>query len=319
MICEVERFSTTTGDLTMRLSMKCVVLASLMALDIALPATTRAEDNDAAKREAAAIRAAAAQYVAALAAGDADALRRMWSDDGDYIDATGRAFKAREIIAQLPGDGAPDKRPSIAASSESTLRFITDDVVVEDGAMVGSAAEDSEAAMGRFTAVWVKRDGRWRLDSLREAINVAPAEDPLQALDWLIGEWAGKADGSTILVSSRRSNDGHFIVREFVERHPSGSATHGTQHISWDASTGKFKCWTFDSLGGSGEGIWQQDGNRWVVETIALSSDGRKSTSKSTYIPGADGRFVWETADTKVGDANVPGRRVQFKRAAEKR
>jgi uncharacterized protein (TIGR02246 family) len=298
--------------------MSCVILVSLAAAGLVLSPTTRAEEDENAKREEAAIRAAARQYTAALAAGDADALRKMWSDDGDYIDVTGQAFTAGEIISQLPGDGASDKRPSAAVSPDSTLRFITADVAVEDGAMMGSAAEDGEAAIGRYTAVWVKRDGRWRLDSLREAVNVAAAEDPLQALDWLIGEWAGKADGSSILVSSRRSNDGHFIIREFVDRHANGAATHGTQRIGWDASAGKFKCWTFDSLGGTGEGSWQQDGNRWVVETIAISSDGRKSTSKSTYIPGADGHFVWETADTKVGEANVPARRVQFKRAAEK-
>lgn len=300
----------------MRFVTLAVILANLLAVSMGLPAITLAQEDVTTKREAAAIRAAAKDYAAALARGDAGALSKLWTDDGDYVDATGQRFKAREIISQL--SGSIEKKRAVTSDEESKLRFITADVVVEDGTMGAEVTDDGEAAAGRFTAVWVKRDGRWRLDSLREAINVPVAEDPLQALEWLIGEWAGKADGSSVLVSSHRSNDGHFVVREFVDRHADGSAISGTQRIGWDASAGKLKCWTFDSLGGSGEGTWKRDGNRWVVESTDVLPDGRILTGRSTYIPGADGQFVWESAGAAIGDTSVPARRVKFNRAAEK-
>jgi hypothetical protein len=157
------------------------------------------------------------------------------------------------------------------------------------------------------------------LDSLRESSIASPAgEDPLKALDWLLGEWAGKADGNSILVSAKRSNDGHFVVREFADRDANGSVVVGTERIGWDEEAGKFKCWSFDSQGDTGQGVWRRDENRWIVETMAVMPDGRKVTTTSVYAPGDDGRFVWEAAGAKVGGDNVPGRRVEFKRAADK-
>src|SRR5262249_8034540 len=144
---------------------------------------------------------------------------------------------------------------------ESTIRFIGPGVAIEDGATGKEVTDDGALVTGRFTAVWVKRNGRWRLDSLRDACGApAATSDRLHAFDWLIGEWAGKTDSSTILVSSRWSDDRHFIIRDFVERAGDGEAVSATQRIGWDATTGTIKCWTFDSQGGSGEGSWRQDG-----------------------------------------------------------
>ncbi len=302
----------------MQLSFRSLVLASL-AVAGAGWATAARGDNPDPKAESAAIRKAANEYSAAMRRGDFNALCNMWTSEGDYVDAAGRMFKANEIVPRQTVGKASGSEKSDDLVSESTIRIVAPGVAIEDGATGKEVADDGSIATGRFTAVWVKRNGRWRLDSLREASGVpAATSDRLHALDWLIGEWAGKTDNGALLVSSRWSDDGHFIIRDFVERAGDGEAVTATQRIGWDATTGSIKCWTFDSQGGSGEGSWRQDGKRWIVKTTENMPDGGKVTASTIYIPGDQGRFVWEAEGTKVAGENVSPRRVEFKRAAEK-
>jgi uncharacterized protein (TIGR02246 family) len=278
-----------------------------------------AQEKAAVKGDAAAVRAAARAYVAALRRGDMEAARQAWMPDGEYVDAAGRSSKAREVIEShaAPANQTADKRE--VALPDSSLRFVTPDVAIEDGVVEGELTDDGRAVTGKFTAVWVKRDGRWRLDSLRETAVAAPsASDRLQALQWLIGEWVGPTDGGAILVSSRWSDGGHYIVREFAERAGDGEVISGSQRIGWDPSSHRIKCWTFDSHGGSGEGVWRNEGDRWIIDTTEVMPDGTKATASAMYAPIGEGRFVWEAAGGKVGDKNVPTRRVEFKRAAER-
>jgi uncharacterized protein (TIGR02246 family) len=275
--------------------------------------------EDAAKGDAAAVRAAAREYLSALRRGDVEAVREMWTPDGEYVDAAGHSVKARKLISeQAAADSQPADDREVALP-DSTLRFVTPEVAIEDGAAQSEPTDDGRAVTGRYTAVWVKRDGQWRLDSLRETAVAAPsAPERLQALEWLIGEWVGPTDGGVILVSSHWSDGGHYIVREFAERSNGGNVITGSQRIGWDPASKKIKCWTFDSRGGSGEGVWRNEGGRWAVETTEVMPDGRKGAASAMYAPAGEGRFVWEAARGKIGDKSVPARRVEFKRAAER-
>lgn len=294
---------------------KILVLTSLVAMSLMAVATCAAESD--VDRDTAAVRAAGKKYVAALRRGDSEAMRKMWTREGDYIDASGQSYSIRKLLSQDEKSSAKGDAAEVK-SKDSTIRFITPDVAIEDGTTGERASSNGESISGRFTAVWVKRDGDWLLDSLRESEVVAPAaKDRLQELEWLVGEWIGKTDDGVILVSSHFKDDGRYIVREFIDRGNDHATATATQRIGWDAETGKIKCWTFDSQGGVGEGTWQRDGNRWVVEMADVLSNGEKTTVSAVYIPSGDGRFVWESGGAKLEGESVPPRRVEFKRAAE--
>ena len=178
-------------------------------------------------------------------------------------------------------------------------------------------AGDGGVISGRYTAVWVKRDGRWLLDSLREATTAAtPRNENLKPLEWLLGEWVGATDDSEILVSARWSDGGNYIIREFALRGDGGETT-GTERIGWDPTSGEFRSWTFDSQDGRGEGRWKQDGSRWLVETTEVMGDGKKASTLAAVTPGGDGHYVWEVRSSKIGNQNVPSRRVKFTRTPE--
>jgi uncharacterized protein (TIGR02246 family) len=275
-----------------------------------------AVENESRDAETAAIRAMARQYLDAKRRGDVEAMRAAWTPDGDYVDANGSFAKPSELKGFGP-DGVRDEAPRETPLPRTRLRFITSEVAIEDGTIEpDSAAGDSPA--GRFTAVWVKRDSRWLLDSLRESACLSANSNPrLQELTWLLGEWAGKADDSAMLISARWSDGGNYIVREFVVRNPDGQAITGTQRIGWDPVARRIKSWSFDSHGGAGEAMWRQDGPKWIVESADATSDGKKARSLTVYTPDGDNRFVWEVRNANVGEEKIPPRRVEFTRAPE--
>jgi uncharacterized protein (TIGR02246 family) len=296
-----------------------VILACVCLTGSSIGSRAWAQEGKGQRQDTAGVRAAARAYLEALHRGDMKAAAEIWTTDGEYMDATGNTHKARMLLAQeAAASGAADAERDVQPP-DSTLRFVTPEVVIEDGKIEGALTDDGRAVNGKFTAVWVKQDGKWRLDSLRESAVVPPsASERLEPLAWLIGEWVGPTDRGAILVSSRWSDGGHYIVREFAERAGDGEVISGSQRIGWDPASQRIKCWTFDSHGGSGEGVWRNEGDRWIVDTTEVMPDGTKAAASAVYAPAGEGRFVWEAARGRVGDKIVPARRVEFQRAAER-
>jgi uncharacterized protein (TIGR02246 family) len=304
---------------------KCsLALLCLSVAAFSLNAAARAQENRNVNAEERAIRAAAGEYIAAGRRGDRDTMKRMWAPDGDYIDAMGRVLKVHEMFGEPivePRSAAQSAAPSVPAS---TLRFITPEVAIEDGVAELGTSGDGNELSGRFTTVWVKRNGRWLISSLRETVSAAPStNEHLQPLDWLVGEWVGTSQDALILLSSQWSGDGNYILREFLIRREGHDEISATQRIGWDASAGEIKSWTFDSQGGSSEGRWRRDGDRWVVASEDVRADGKESKTSTVYIPIADGQFqcevkgAWDEADTKLASGDLSALRVEFKRALE--
>ena len=167
------------GRISKNVFLTSVALATLAATRLA---SGQAAANS--RDETSAVRAAGKAYVEAASRGDVEAMRKMWTPDGDYVDATGLTTKAQELLRDRPSTPPSSAKPSDAAAPTSSLRFVTADVAIEDG--VANAGEPGSEAASRYTAVWVKRDGRWMLSSVREAVASSPtASDHLHPLEWL--------------------------------------------------------------------------------------------------------------------------------------
>jgi uncharacterized protein (TIGR02246 family) len=318
-----EMFHVEKRGLLMR-QPKYLWIPAILAMVGVVAGPMRAEDAVNSASDERAVRAASKEYLAAKKRGNLELLRKMWTPNGDYVNASGQAFKVWELFRGQVENLSPDLEPTVNAVPESSLRFITPDVAIEDGATKSGTLPDGSTFIGRFTAVWVNQDGRWLLDSLREATAATPQfNDQLRPLEWLLGEWVGTTDHAAILLTSHWSDDGKYIIREFLVRSEDREDITATQRIGWDASTGTIRCWTFDSLGGSGEGIWKRDGERWLVDSTEVLADGKKSKTSAVYVSIADGQFVsevkaaWDSVDKQETGANPPTLRVEFKRAVE--
>ncbi len=288
--------------------------AILAALAIAPSGVCGAQPNSAELKE---IRAAAAAYVKALEAGDTQALAAAWTADGDYVDASGRAFKARDLIVTQfrEGAGGRGRAPRVTVDR---VRPIAPEVAVEDGHIVHAAPSGEPARRSRYTAVWVKQEGGWRLDSLRESLLQSPQRNPrLDDLAWLLGEFAGlAADGTQVVLSGTISRDGNYLLREFIVTGPDHNVRSFSQRIGWDPLSGGLKSWTFDSDGGYSEGVWKRQGDSWIVNTSGVSPDGKRSSATTIHSQINDKGFVFDSVGATVDGKLCPDAKVKLLRQA---
>lgn len=302
-------------------------MKTLTSLSIALVLTALglASTSQAIAQESAdvsAIRKAGKDYVDASKRGDTAKLQTLWTPDGDYIDASGTKYQVKDLLAlaaqPLPAQQAAATEEIDIPHWDSTIRLVTPTVAIEDGTYPDVTDPDGRSLSSRFTAVWVNRDGRWLLDSLREATcETDGVDEPLRELSWLVGEWAGKSGAIDIVASVDFSADGHYLLRSFLINAPGREPITASERIAWDAADKKFHSWVFDSNGGTGEGTWTRDGDTWRVDLTAKLPSGEKITTQSSYSPTKTGGILWKSTPTTAGGETLPTQQVEFKRASE--
>ncbi len=262
-----------------------------------------------------AVRQAATAYLKALAEGNRNALLAAWSPDGCYVDAAGRSFQARPMIESEFSAGTKAGH-SIGSIADQTIRLVTPDVAIQDGTTLHTATPGEPVPKSRFTAIWVKRDGKWLLDGIRESVvPLPPTNSRLAELDWLKGTFAGMADdGSQVVVSSELSSDGNFLLREFAIKAPDESEHTVSQRIGWDPLTNGFRSWTFDSLGGYSDGVWKRQADNWIVQNTGVTSKGQHSAATALYTDINAQGFTLEIEAAMLDSDPEPDVKVRMER-----
>jgi len=258
------------------------------------------------------IRRTAKDYLAALARGDRQALAGFWTADGDIMDESGRVITAAEATANVPAavpNGAAPLGPVVELSN-TRIRFLTADVALEDGTSRLAGAAGPE---GRFSAVWVKQQGKWRLASLREARIAAPSiPERLSDLDWLEGNWQGTTADGLVEITAAWNPTHTFLLRDINLVRDGQVVFHGAQRIGWDPITRSIRSWVFDTDGGHGEGVWSKSGDGWVVEATGVLGDGRQTRSTTLYEPRDKDHFLWKTIAARSDGQPVADRNIEM-------
>lgn len=281
-------------------------IAALLAALLCLTHTAAAREPDEHGDDEAAIRQAAAEYMEAVRSGDAERIAELWTAEGDLIDADGQRHNGRRLarqVAKRPDDES--ELPELKANVDS-IRLITSNVAIEDGA--AHVLSDSDGAVVvRYTAVWVKRGGEWRLDGVREsAARPATHHEHLAGLAWMVGDWVEEGDSPAVEMFCDWSRDKHFLVRKIrvhVDGHPPLLVT---QRIGWDPREKQIRSWTFDSQGGHGDGVWWREDDRWLVEATSVLPDGAAASGLNVYVPVDDDTFTWKSSDAELDGQPVP-------------
>lgn len=275
-----------------------------------------------------AVRAAARGYLEALERGDGRTLAAMWTPDGDIVDDDGRVMNGRATVAATaPVDAAA--RPAFELR-ETSLRFLSADVAVEDGAVQVKPPGSTAVHTGHFTALWVRQAGGWKLAGLRESrIDAAAAAPKLADLEWMVGEWTivdetagrrpaaaaaapstGPSDQPAMEVSVRWDEGRMFLVREMklVRQTPTGqsAAAHITQRIGWDPLSRQLRSWSFGSDGSHAESTWTREGDTWIARAMAVMPDGSQTSTLNLYTYDGADRCTWRSLPTHVGGEHLP-------------
>ncbi|HTU20741.1 MAG TPA: SgcJ/EcaC family oxidoreductase [Gemmataceae bacterium] len=301
------------------------IVASLLIVSLIVLARSqavRAEREAAAKRQAnpeaeQAIQTNAEAFIEAFHKGDASALASFWTMDGDYTNQHGRHLQGRAAIEKAFQAFFEENKGLKLRINSVSLRFVTPEVAVEDGTTEVKGADGEPPSEARYTIVHVKKDGKWYLSSVRDSMLIPRTNyEQLRQMEWLIGEWSDEVEGAEVghMAFTWSDNQG-FIVNTYSISAKTLLLSSGTQWIGWDPSAKRFRSWTFDSMGGFGEGSWTKEGNKWVIKSNAVLQDGRKMTTTNIVRRIDADTISWQGTDRTLDGKPIPDmKEVKMKR-----
>ena len=260
------------------------------------------------RQDEVALRQRGEAFVAAFNAGDAKALAAFWTPDGDYVDQTGLAFNGREAIEGAYQDLFAAHKGLKLGVTATSVRIVTPELAIEDGTTEVVPADGGPPSRARYTVVHVKRDGQWRIASVREAPLVPPSHyEHLRELEWLIGDWGPAGEtAEAAYVSFAWADHQNFIVASFTTTLHDMPVSGATQWIGWDPVAKQIRSWSFELSGGFGEGIWTKEGDRWIIKTTTTLRDGRRVGATSLMGPIDEDTLAWQAKDRTVDGITSP-------------
>ena len=287
-------------------AMSAVLLFAVSAQAAQKPKSSPDED---------AVRAAVESYVAAYNRADAKAVAHYWSEDAEWVSPSGERFQGRPAIQrEMEALFAESKGLKIEVI-DPTVRLLSPDVALEEGTVrvvrPGEPPVDST-----YIAVHGKKHGQWKLETVRETSvpDAAPAHQQLKQLEWLVGEWVDESPNVVVEHRCRWSEDGHFLLGQFVVQWEGRPAMKGDLRIGWDPLTRQLKSWVFDSEGGYAEGLWTKIGDRWVVKSNGVQPDGSTASATNTYAPSGRDQYLFTSSDRIIGGQLEPDQNVKIVR-----
>src|SRR5262245_20304161 len=255
----------------------------------------------------AAIRKTVASYMEAFNRHDAKALADHWSPDAVYLNrSTGERVVGRTAIAEQ-FTALFKEQPALKLEvNVASVQFVSPNVAVEHGTarMLAPNAAPEEF---EYSAVDVKRDGRWLLDRVTDkSKETAPSHyEQLKLLEWMVGEWTDEAENAQVELDCNWTKNQNFLTRAFKISIDENSMS-GMQIIGWDPAAKTIRAWTFDSNGTFAEATWEQRGGRWFIRNRGTLPDGRTATMINVMRQVDENSFTWQTIERTAGGELLP-------------
>jgi uncharacterized protein (TIGR02246 family) len=249
-----------------------------------------------------------AAFIAAFNKGDVKAVAAFWTEDATYIDQDGREYNGRPAIEKQYAKVFAAQKGAKLDIHSTRSKMVTPDVLLNDGVTEVTPADGGPPTTTRYSAVLVRKDGEWYLQSVRDSEAAPPTNaDHLEDLEWLIGDWKGESDkGESGNASFHFTENGNFIISDFNATLNGIPVYGGTQWIGWDAVDKQIRSWSFYSGGGFGEAVWTKDGNKYLIKTTARTADGRKASATNVVTQFDDDHMMWQMTKLTVEGKTLP-------------
>ncbi len=263
-------------------------------------------DADKAEKE---IRAGADGFVAAFKKRDAEAIAAQWTPDGVYIDEAGQKFEGRKSIQSeyetIFKNGGDDLAVRVEIDS---VRLINDTAAIEEGrAALVPQPTGVNRVMSRYTALYVKQDGRWLIAELRDSrIDLPPEAGQLEDLGWLVGTWSASNGESSVEVKCRWVENNRFLLRTNAVTESGKATAGGLEVIGIHPATQRITSWHFNNDGGHAVGVWTPLAGGWAVESVGVMKDGTVTNANYILSRTGDDSLTWKSVERSVGDAPLP-------------
>jgi uncharacterized protein (TIGR02246 family) len=278
-------------------------LATIAAICLASGSPAQADQA----ADEAAIRANVEKYVGCYNRRDSKTMASMWSPEAVYIDdETGDGVVGRDAIAKELDEafaGAEDAKLTVQVG---TIDFISPNVAVEKGKAEITYSKSSPEKTD-YTAVHVKRDGKWLLDRVSETQQPTPPPsnyERLKELEWMIGSWIDSDENVTIQTDCEWTKNRNFMTRSFAVVIGDEVNRSGMQIIGWDPAAKEIRSWVFDSDGGFSDGKWKHKGDSWIIQQSGTLPDGGKTSAVHIFKKVDNDSFTFQAID-RVADGEM--------------
>jgi uncharacterized protein (TIGR02246 family) len=250
----------------------------------------------------------AQDFIAAFERGDAKTVAAFWTENGDYVDETGREYKGRAAIQKMYEKFFAGNKKMKLNIIVTSARMVGSDVAIEDGITEVTPAEGGLPSAARFSAVLVKRYGEWYFESVRDSVPHPPSNaEHFEDLEWLLGEWTGESEkGESAKASYAWAENRNFIVSSFATTLDGVPVVGGTQWIAWDAVDKQIRSYSFYSGGGVGEAVWTKMGDTWVVKVNARTSAGKRVLATNVLTKVDADQATWQMTKLTVDGQPMP-------------
>lgn len=246
--------------------------------------------------EEADIRKIAEAFARAFEKGDAKALGAFFTGEGEYVDDDGTTIHGRAALEKAYTQFFA-KRPNLTVTSKTDkVRFLSKDSAIEEGTFTVQA-KDKPASTSRYSTLFVREDGKWRMAMVKEWGDDKTNRPDLDDLAWLIGSWETDGPEQSARTTYEWSPNKKFIICKFSisSKKDKGFFSSGTQVIGVDPAVGLIRSWTFSSDGGIGEANWGHDGERWVIDSHATLADGTSTSARNFMARAGDDAITWRS------------------------
>jgi uncharacterized protein (TIGR02246 family) len=304
----------TLGEVSSIICMKTI--SSFLSITVACSRFCFSQEADNAPAKAAVV-ANDRAYEAAYAKGDVKALADFFTDDAEYTTDDGRIFSGREAIEAAVQSGLAANKGSKLTIAVDTVRALGPESVLEKGSTTVTG-QDGEEDRALYTAIHVKKEGKWKINQLIETpIPSMTARDRLAEFGWLVGKWEESDKENDLAVGSQYSwaRGGNFLTRNVTVKKAGQVTLEGWQIIGWDPVEDRLRAWTFDNEGGFSEGRFTRDGDRWLLRETGVTPEGSRISADHTITKVGQDRLTWESNNRTLNGDPRPGvGRIEIRR-----
>jgi uncharacterized protein (TIGR02246 family) len=288
-----------------------LLLAAL--LGITLAPGLRAQDDSTAD-----LSAVAERYVAAYNAKKLDDILALFSPSAEMIDEIDglSASGPEEIRAIFESSFSkfPDRQIALDVVS---VREIAKNVVIEEGlARFSGEVPNEEGDAVAYAAVLVKDPEKgWLIASSRELEVETHAEDPMNMLPPLAGEWVMQGEQMQMELVLDYTPSGRALIGSAFITTPAEGTMETEIRIGYDASVSQVRWWTFDDVGGFAQGTWQPlDDGSWLVRTNGVTADGETTSAIQTLGMETEDVLLWKSTHRFMNGQSLPDTELRLVR-----
>ena len=261
-------------------------------------ATTIADRPD----DRSSIEKAIERFAAAFKKGDAEAVAGCWTPEGEYIGDDGTTFTGRAALEKAYTEFFSKNPENDLQVEIESIRFPSRDSAVVEGHFKRHEGKKKELIVSRCSLLLAREDDKWMIAIAREW----PGDGlSLRDLEWLIGTWESKQDGTIVHTKYEWMRNKTFIRCQFsISR--DGKESTGTQMIGKDPASGALHVWTFEDSGGIGDTDITRDGKKWIYAASGVTGDGQVITATNILTPVDANSFLWQSVERSLDAEELP-------------